>query len=108
MRRLTKLGAVLAALTAFAFGGAALAGAAGKANPPSPPAAAQSQDGDTLQQGDQTSPDTGSATEKSGEAPAAAEASSESGSEVANNDGPGGHADEPGNPSADYQFQGEQ
>jgi hypothetical protein len=42
--------------------------------------------------------------EASGEAPAA----SETGSEVAGNDGPGGHADEPGNASADYQFQGEQ
>jgi hypothetical protein len=31
-----------------------------------------------------------------------------SGSEVANNDGPGGHADEPGNPTADHQFQGEE
>ena len=24
------------------------------------------------------------------------------------NDGPGGHADEPGNPNADYQFEGQQ
>lgn len=30
----------------------------------------------------------------------------ESGSEVPNDDGPGGHADEPGNPNADHQFQG--
>jgi hypothetical protein len=32
----------------------------------------------------------------------------ESGSEVSNNDGPGGHADEPGNPNADHQFQGQE
>jgi hypothetical protein len=104
MRRLTKLAAVLAGLAALAVGGASLAGAAGKTNPPRPPAATQPQDNGNVQQGDQTSPDTSSATENSGEAPAAAE----TGSEVANNDGPGGHADEPGNPSADYQFQGEQ
>jgi hypothetical protein len=104
MRRLTKLGASLAALAALASGGAAIAGAAGNASPPSPPPAVQPQDGDSVQQGDQTSPDTGSAMETSGEAPAA----SETGSEVANSDGPAGHADEPGNASADYQFQGEQ
>jgi hypothetical protein len=123
MRRLSKLAAVVTALGALAFGGSALAGAAGKANPPSPPAATQPrapvaqpkapavappQDGDTVQQGDQSSPDTGSPAETAGEASAASEASSESGSEVANNDGPGGHADEPGNPAADNQFQGEQ
>ena len=30
------------------------------------------------------------------------------GSEVAGNDGPGGHADEPGNPNADHQATGEE
>src|SRR2546423_9399535 len=29
-------------------------------------------------------------------------------SETSNNDGPGGHADEPGNPNADHQFQGQE
>lgn len=104
MRRLTKLGASIAALTALATGGAAIAGAAGNPNPPTSPPAVQPLDGDSVQQGDQSSPDTGSGMETSGEAPAA----SETGSEVAGNDGPGGHADEPGNASADYQFQGEQ
>jgi cytoskeletal protein RodZ len=30
------------------------------------------------------------------------------GSETSNNDGPGGHADEPGNANADHQFQGQE
>ena len=106
MRRRTKLAATVAALAALAVGGASLAGAGSKTSPPAPPAATQPQDGDNVQQGDQASPDTGSATKASGETPAAAEASTESSSEVANNDGPGGHADEPGNPNADHQFQG--
>jgi hypothetical protein len=33
--------------------------------------------------------------------------SSESGSEIPGNDGPGGHADEPGNPNADTQQEGQ-
>lgn len=35
-----------------------------------------------------------------------AEQAQESSSEVPGDDGPGGHADEPGNPNADHQFQG--
>jgi hypothetical protein len=34
--------------------------------------------------------------------------SEQRGSEVSNDDGPGGHADEPGNPNADHQFQGKE
>ena len=34
--------------------------------------------------------------------------SEQPGSEVSSNDGPGGHADEPGNPNADHQFQGKE
>jgi hypothetical protein len=79
--RVTKMGAVLAARAALALGGSALASAAHKSSPPTPPVA-QSQanpvapdtsagvadnpaeapstaaDADTLQQGDQTSSDT--------------------------------------------------
>jgi hypothetical protein len=56
-------------------------------------------DGDNVQSGDQTTPDTGStAAETSGESPGSESA--------ANSDGPGGHADEPGNANADHQFQG--
>jgi hypothetical protein len=47
--------------------------------------------------------DTGGET--TGEAP---ETSGEAGSETAGNDGPGGHADEPGNANADHQFNGQE
>jgi hypothetical protein len=98
--RLIKMAAGLTAVSALAFGGAALAGATGPpASPPAPAAPAVS-----VQQGDQTAPDTGAASESTSEP-----ASSESGSESATaNDGPGGHADEPGNANANYEFQGEQ
>ena len=32
----------------------------------------------------------------------------ESGSEVSGDDGPGGHADEPADPNADHQFEGQE
>ena len=104
--RITKLMAGLLAVTALAFGGAALSSAAQKAPKVSNPPAVVT-DGDTLQQGDQTSPDpAGAAAESSSEAPSSEAPGSESSSEVAGNDGPGGHADEPGNPAADHQFEG--
>ncbi len=54
-------------------------------------------DPDDVQQGDQSGPDTEQpGTEK------------ESGSEKVDDDGPGGHADEPGNPNADHQAQGQE
>jgi hypothetical protein len=103
----------LAAIAALAVGGASLASAAGKAPPVNPPVAAV--DGDTVQQGDQTSPDTGTAAEQSSSAASetstsetSAEQPAESSSEIVSNDGPGGHADEPANATADYQFQGQQ
>jgi hypothetical protein len=43
--------------------------------------------------------------ETTGESP---ETSGESGSETSGSDGPGGHADEPSNPGADHQFQGQE
>ena len=89
--RAIKLMAGLTAVGALAFGGSALAGAAGKTPPVNPPAPAVD-----VQQGDQTAPDA---------AGTAAESSSES---AAASDGPGGHADEPGNANADHQFQGEE
>jgi len=79
--RLTKIGAALAAVAALAVGGSAIAGAAQKSAPPKP-AVSQSQeplapDTDNVQQGDQTAPDPAGPS-----------------------DGPGGHADEPGNANA--------
>jgi hypothetical protein len=54
-----------------------------------------------VQSGDQTAPDQGSA----GENESGVE---QSGSEQSANDGPGGHEDEPGNSSADHQFEGQE
>ena len=85
--RFIKLGAALAALAALAVGGSALASASGGG----------------------TSPAKGPAALKQ-QAPPAADAESESaepGSETPGDDGPGGYADEPGNPNADTQQEGE-
>jgi hypothetical protein len=59
--------------------------------------------GGTGQSGDQSTPDTGSASETTGAESPETGAGSESASA---NDGPGGHADPPGNANADHQFQG--
>ncbi|MEO8437756.1 MAG: hypothetical protein ABI562_04795 [Chloroflexota bacterium] len=58
-------------------------------------------DTDTLQEGDQTTPDTAaeSAAEKAG---------AETEKAGAESDGPGGHADDPSDPNADHQFEGEE
>ena len=107
--RIIKLMAGLAAVAALAFGGATFASAGGNSQPAKAPVTAV--DPDNVQQGDQASPDKGAAAEKSSEpasSETAGEQAGESGSEVVGNDGPGGHADEPANPNADYQFQGEQ
>jgi hypothetical protein len=98
--RLTKLFAGLTAVTALAFGGAALAGAASTPTPPAPPAAA-----DTTQSGDQTAPDTGAPSSESSTEPVESASSSEAASP---SDGPGGHADDPANATVDNQFEGVQ
>ncbi len=101
-----KLLVVVGAITALAFGGAALSQAASTSSPPAPNApAAESPsvpDGDTAQSGDQSAPDTTGSAEQ----PGSETAGETPGSEAANNDGPGGHADEPGNANADHQFNG--
>jgi hypothetical protein len=102
-------------LAALGVGGVAVAQSSGSQSGPSAgPAAGQVQevpgqestapensatDTDNIQAGDQTAPDPAGAAQESG-------TEQESGSEVPNDDGPGGHADEPGNPNADHQFQG--
>jgi cytoskeletal protein RodZ len=72
-------------------------------------------DTDNIQSGDQTTPDqagTASGAEgQSAESPEqpGAESPEQPGAESApESDGPGGHADEPGNPNANNEFQGEQ
>jgi|SRR5437879_3926729 len=105
--RFTKIGASLAAVAALAVGGSAIAGAAQKSAPPKP-AVSQSQepvlpDTDTLQQGDQSTPDNASSSDQASEA--ASESSGESASESSASDGPGGYADS--NANADTQQVGE-
>ena len=58
-------------------------------------------DTDTLQEGDQTTPDAAGAAETAGEAPEGSEAVG------AESDGPGGHED-PAGQNADHQFDGEE
>ena len=108
--RITKVGAALAALAALAVGGSTLASASSSSNAPAkapvlkqqaPPVAEIGSNGsaaDTDSVQDQSGTDT--AAEAAGE-------SAESGSETPGNDGPGGHADEPGTPNADTQQDGQ-
>jgi hypothetical protein len=65
-------------------------------------------DTDTVQSGDQSTPDTGSSSEAPGTETNDSGSAEQPGSEVSNNDGPGGHADEPGNANADHQAQGQE
>jgi hypothetical protein len=122
-KRIQKSAAAVLALGALGFGGSAIAQGAATEPVGGP-------DTDTVQSGDQTTPDVGTAAATASKASTAATTPSttpsaageqpgvessteqpgaESSSETAaNSDGPGGHADEPGNPQADNQFQGPQ
>ena len=120
--RLTKLGAAfaalaaLAALTALAVGGSALASAAGgDSQPANAPAVVQhdSESADAANNEPAEKGDTDSIQDENGKDDASEPAegpeneAAESGSEVPGDDGPGGWADEPANPNADTQQQGE-
>jgi hypothetical protein len=64
-------------------------------------------DTDTVQSGDQSAPETPDTAGPSQSTQENRESAGEtSGSETSGNDGPGGHADEPGNANADHQSQG--
>jgi hypothetical protein len=96
--------APIAAIAALAVGGVAYASnggsAAQHAKAKTTATAEQAQSGpdtDNIQSGDQTTPDTGSSAEQGSET---------SGEPGSTNDGPGGHADTPGN--VDHQFQGQE
>ena len=135
--RLTKILAGVAALAALAFGGATLASAGSKASPPAAPAQAQENtpgDADNVQQGDQTAPDNTAAEQPenaageesgsdadnvqegvqttpdnaAGEQPDSTSESTAETESAPGSDGPGGHADEPGNPNADHQAEGQE
>ena len=102
--RITTAVAPIAAIAALAVGGVAYASSGGAAayhaKAQTTATMEQTQSGpdtDNVQSGNQTGPDTGSSAEQG------SEASGETGS---SNDGPGGHADAPGN--VDHQFQGQE
>ncbi len=131
-KRFTKIAAALAALAALALGGAALSSAGQGGTAPVKPAQAEQQgtenagagkvDTDSIQDqsgaADATEPagveenggsgkaDTDSIQDEKGSDNAGEPA--ESSSEVQGNDGPGGHADEPADPNADHQFEGQE
>jgi hypothetical protein len=99
-KRIKRMTMAIASLAALGGGAAAIASAQGTSpTPPTPAAQAPpiaeqlgGPDTDNIQAGDQTTPEQpGSETES-----------------APNSDGPGGHADEPGNATADHQFQGEE
>jgi hypothetical protein len=115
-----KLMLAIAALAAMALGGATLAQAGSS---PSKPAhlehtkvhtkAKTHASAKTHATGAQASGSErpGTETADGAEAPDTAEAPDgpeAADSEAPDNDGPGGHADEPGNPTADHQFQGQE
>jgi hypothetical protein len=121
--------AVTGAALLAALGVGGIAAAQNSAQPSSPPAVVKQQsapkanaaesttgpDTDSIQSGDQTTPDKPGASAPSTSSSSASEApgqessetpGQESGSEAPNSDGPGGHADEPGSANADHQFDG--
>ncbi len=131
-KRFTKIGAGLAALAALALGGATLASAGGSPSTPSTPTpavvvpagaaadaetndtgqkvAAETADGTKVADTDSIQDENGKddATEQPGSETESGIEKAESGSEAPGNDGPGGHADEPGNPNADHEFEGQE
>jgi hypothetical protein len=116
--------AVLAGAATLAVGGAAYAAtghhhaAGAKVKSAAMVAEPTLPDTDNIQSGDQTSPDGAANVQSGGQANSQAggpdssavsgEQTGESGSEQVGNDDPGGHTDEPGNPNADHQFQGQE
>ena len=104
-RILTGTGA-LAALSALALGGSAIATSSAKTvHRHARVEKTTAKDTDNVQSGDQTTPDTGTAASS---AESSAENSAESSSETGTpSDGPGGHAD-PAGSSVDHQFQGQE
>ena len=92
-KRLKTFSGITAAALALALGGSAIASAAHQA-PKRVAQEATAPDTDTIQSGDQTSPDTNAAT---------ASSASESSEGATPSDGPGGHED----PEGDVQFESE-
>jgi hypothetical protein len=127
IKRLKTSTGVVAGLCALALGGSAIASAANTTPKPAAPAAETTTGPDigSVQSGNQTAPDPAATTKSStGAGPSTPENASEntsentsenasenavetSGESPANNDGPGGYADQAGNANADTQQQGQ-
>jgi hypothetical protein len=111
-KRIQQLFVSVAALSALALGGSAIASAQTGANHATPASQAANVTGtSTGMSGNQSAPDAQGSTETAGESASAEQpgTAEQPGSEsAANSDGPGGHADEPGNATADHQFQGQE
>jgi len=111
-KRIRSVVTAIAAIAALATGGAVFANAQNSASSPptnaNEPAQEQGAPENSATDKDNVQDENGrdDATEGK-EAPDKGEAS-ENGAEVPGDDGPGGHADEPGNPNADHQFEGQE
>jgi hypothetical protein len=100
IKRMAATGIVVVMMSAL--GGVALANSSSDPqNTPAVSDATTAVDTDTVQAGDQTTPDTGA--EANAESAGETESATESGTE---SDGPGGHEDPPGN--VDHQFDEEE
>jgi hypothetical protein len=100
IKRMAATGIVV--LMMSALGGVALANSSSDPqNTQAVSEAPTAADADSVQEGDQTTPDTGA--EAKAEAAGETESETESGTE---SDGPGGHEDPPGN--VDHEFDGEE
>jgi hypothetical protein len=107
----------VAVIAAMGLGGAAIAqpGASPTASQPGSPvvqnerAAPESSATDRDNVQDENGRDDATERSEAAEGPEQAEkGEAPEGKEVPGDDGPGGHADEPGNPNADHQFQGKE
>jgi hypothetical protein len=111
-KRLTRIALTLSALAALAVGGSTFASAAHKQSPSpavtapaiaiSGSGATSATDGDNVQQGDQSAPDTAGSADSSTETQSE---TADSASETGPSDGPGGYADTAAN--ADTQQAGQ-
>ena len=97
-KRLTTMTGLTAALAALALGGSAIATAAQGTAKKAAVEKTTGPDTDTVQSGDQTTPDTSAAGKAASVSPSesAAETSTESSESSAPSDGPGGHEDPAG------------
>jgi len=99
-RNKTAAASVGALIAALGVGGIALAQSSGSSS------GQQGQTQTAMQARDSAGSDTGNESTASEQQDSTTE--QESGSETPGNDGPGGHADEPGNPNANHEAQGQE